>query len=256
MRTWGTLVLITGLSVFLGTAPTTRATEGPERVFEPVDVGATMLTGAAYFHRPKAVYVADSIRAARKFKPFVSAATWNKVLQVDFRHDVAVATFVDISCPMRFHIVDIARVRLRLMVFGEAIYARPGTGVGCTTSFPPPLSYEVIRVPRAVVGLPLPRANSLTIDFRQQPQCEVPERWWLVVRFDPHDQAANVARLDAAVAAAKRHGLTIVSVLYGLVFVYVEGDATAVAQTQSEDPDIEHVSVDPGDPWACLGLFP
>jgi hypothetical protein len=77
-----------------------------------------------------------------------------------------------------------------------------------------------------------------------------------VIRFDPHDEAANVARLDAAVAAAQRHGLTIVSVLYGLVWVYVEGDSTAVAQTQNEDPDIERALVDPGDPWACLGFFP
>lgn len=250
------VVLATGLLVLLGTAPTTRATDGPERVFQPVDVGATTLHGGTNPLRPKAVYVADSIHAARKFKPFVSAATWNKVLQVDFRHDVAVATFADVSCTTRFHVVDIARVRLRLMVFGEAVYARPGTGVGCITSFPPPLSYEVIKVPRAVVGLPLPRAHSLTIDFRQQPECEVPARWWLVIRFDPHDEPANVARLDAAVAAAQRHGLTVVSVLYGLVWVYVEGDSTAVAQTQNDDPDIERALVDPGDPWACLGLFP
>jgi hypothetical protein len=248
------VILTTGLLVLLGTAPTTRATEGPERVFEPVDVGATMLYGGTDPRRPKAVYVADSIQAARKFKPFVSAATWNKVLQVDFLHEVAVATFADVSCTTRFHVVDIARVRLRLMVFGEAVYAR--SPVGCIATFPSPLSYEVIKVPRAVVGLPLPRAHSLTIDFRQQPQCEVPARWWLVIRFDPHDEPANVARLDAAVAVAQRHGLTIVSVLYGLVWVYVEGDGTAVAQTQNEDPDIERALVDPGDPWACLGLFP
>ena len=253
----GDAVPVRGFVVFLGTAPTTRANEGPERVFEPVDVGATMLTGAAYFRRPKAVYVSDSIQAARKFKPYVSAATWNKVLQVvDFRDEVAVATFAD-------GVVPGALSRCRHRQGSPPTHGvRRGdlrsawNGRRCITSFPPPPSYEVIRVPRAVVGLPLPRARSLTIDFRQQPQCEVPERWWLIIRFDPHDQAANMARLDAAVAAAQRHGLTIVSVLYGLVFVNVEGDSTAVAQTQSEDPDIEHVSADPGDPWACLGLFP
>jgi hypothetical protein len=248
------LVLATGVSVILAAAPTTRATEGPERVFEPVDVGATTLTGAANTGRPKAVYVSDSVRAARKFKPYVSATTWNKVLQVDFRHEVVVAAFADVSCSTRFHVVDVARVRLRLMVYGEAVYAR--SPVGCIAEFPSPLSYEVIKVPRAVVGLPLPRAHSLTIDFRQQPQCEVPARWWLVIRFDPHDEPSNVARLDAAVAVAQRHGLTIVSVLYGLVWVYVEGDSTAIAQAQNEDPDIERALVDPGDPWACLGLFP
>jgi hypothetical protein len=142
MRTWGTVVLATGLLVFLGTAPTTRATEGPERVFEPVDVGATMLYGGTNPRRPKAVYVADSIQAAMKFKPFISAATWNKILQIDFLHEVAVATFADVSCTTRFHVVDIARVRLRLMVFGEAVYAR--SGVGCITPIPLPLSYEVI----------------------------------------------------------------------------------------------------------------
>jgi hypothetical protein len=239
------------LLILVGAPSTSSATEGPERVFEPIDAGATLVQGGA---NPHQIYVAGSIQAARKFKLFVSDSTWNKVAHVDFRHEVAVAIFANVSCPARFHVVDIARVRLRLMVFGEAVF--PRGAVACVASFPPPLSYEVISVPRNVVGVPLPRASILSIESRQLPQCDVPARWWLIVRFDPYDEPANVARLDAAVAAAQRHGLTVLSVLYGLVFVYVEGDAAAVAQTQSDDPDIEHVFVDPGDPWACLGPFP
>jgi len=62
--------------------------------------------------------------------------------------------------------------------------------------------------------------------------------------------------LNAAAAVANRNGLAVLDFSYGLVWVHVQGDAAAVAQTRQDDPDIEAVAADPGDPWACLGPFP
>ena len=252
---WRSIAALVGAAIVLNAASSSAAASGGGRVFEPVVLGASNPLVFAKPH-PAGVYVASSLRTATRFKPFISDAAWKEVSSVDFESQVAVAVFADVWCPARFHIIDLARGRNALVVTGEAVYAQGQSSVGCLTSSYSAFSYEVIKVPRRVIGTPLPRSSALSVEIRVLPVCEQPPRWFLELRSELHDPQMNQARLNAAAAAAQRNGLSVLGFYYGLVWVHVEGSPAAVAQTREDDPDIDAVVADPGDPWACLGPFP
>jgi hypothetical protein len=222
------------------------------RVFKALGVGSLGAQGGP----SKNVYIISSVKQAVKLSGYVSSAARHKVETLNYHRYVAVAVFSPVDCIKRFHVIGLVRTGARLIVVGETVVPLPGFGGCAQTIYGPHNGWEVVSVPRRVIGVPLPRNTTLAVAFAHQPDC-LPPAWGLYVPPNGN-YASDSARLNAAVDAAKKQGLIVRAVGRDQMAFVVDGDRALVEAAIAADPDISSVFFrDWGtDPWACLGAFP
>lgn len=116
--------------------------------------------------RPNAAaFVAGSWATTTRFTGFLAPEDRTAVRAVDFRKTVIVAAMLVAPTPCyKTEIVGLQRTRQTLTV--KVTRRRPPPGIGCLSVISWP--YDVIAVPRPIIGRPLPTKIALRIIDRER----------------------------------------------------------------------------------------